>query len=353
MADTPAGGGVPPNAPQGGASEWAPGAVPLFPDLDEAPPEPVAPKAVPQPGGPDMIQVPRFDPETGEVQPPPAAAAVAAAPASPTPPVAPSVAPVAAPPAYTQYAPPAYQPPLAYAPPATQKRKGLPWWGWVIIGGATLFVVMVAVGVLTFFSQFNKGHSPQYTGEPVTPNEQGQTPQPTASGEASAPTQPDGNTVISDSGAVAYVVPEEWVNAGDYIDLSAMEAPLEEEQDIVGSYFTGDPSTVTPQLVVVLESSPSPSNRGTFDNQMDEYLKGFATSAESVSEATKVPVTTANGLEGLQGDFSASYEGGDALVRATILGNGNRLVFVQWISYSGPIDEAAYSEFLDTMRIDK
>ncbi|MCR6712405.1 MAG: hypothetical protein NVV57_06780 [Demequina sp.] len=298
----------------------------------------MAPKAIPQPGGPDMIQVPRFDPETGEVQPP--AAPVAAAPAAPVPSVAPPVAPAAPPPAYAQYPPPAYQPPLAYAPPVAQKRKGLPWWGWLIIGGATLFVVVVAVGVLTVFSQLNKGHSPDYTGAPVTPTEQGQT------------TQLNGITVVSDSGAVAYVVPDEWVNAGDYMDLSAMEAPLQDGQDIVGTYFTGDPSTVTPQLVVVLESSPGPSNWGTFDNQMDEYLKGFAASAGSISEATRVPVTTANGLEGLQGDFSASYDAGDALVRATILGNGNRLVFVQWISYEGPIDEAAYTALLDTVRVD-
>jgi hypothetical protein len=131
-----------------------------------------------------------------------------------------------------------------------------------------------------------------------------------------------------------------------------MEAPLADGQDILGTYFTGDPNVVTPQLVVVLESSPSLSNKGTYDDQLDQYLAGFATSAQSVSEATRTPVTTANGLEGLQGDFTATYDGVEVPVRTTILGNGNRLVFVQWISYSGPIDDAAYNAFVDTLRID-
>jgi len=340
MADNPTGEGGAPEVPATGSDEWAPGAIPQFAGVPEAPPEPVTPKAVQQPGGPDMIQVPKIDPETGAVQQP-AAPAPVAVPA----PVAGSQAPPAAV-DYTQYAAP------AYAAPTAPKRKRIPWWVWVIIGGVVLLGAIFAIVVVLVLQQLNQGHSPDYTGAPIASTEQGATPAPTATGGALDPTPAGDNEVISESGAVAYVLPEGWVDAHDYVDLSSLDSTIEEGQFLNGAYFTGDPDTLIPQLVLVLESAPSISNAGTFDNQIDQYLKGFKGSVESMGEATRTPVTTANGLEGLQADFAASYPESDVQARVTVFGNGQRLVFVQFISYSGPIDEAAYSALVDSLRVE-
>ena len=60
MADNPTGAGGEPSVSSNGSDEWAPGPVPNNLAAEE-PPEPVAPKAVQQAGGPDMIQAPRFN----------------------------------------------------------------------------------------------------------------------------------------------------------------------------------------------------------------------------------------------------------------------------------------------------
>jgi hypothetical protein len=226
-------------------------------------------------------------------------------------------------------------PPIQYYPTPAPSRRGLPWWGWVLIAaGLVLILGVVATGVAVFRDQ-TKAFSPDYTGAPV---------------EASDAV---GDVVVSDSGAVAYAKGPGWVEASDYVDLTAATAELGEGVSVVGIHFTGDPAAAVPQLVLVLEGDPSGSPTGTLKEALDDFLGGVAASATTTEEPVIAPYETANGLQGYVADFGFTASGVDMTDSVLVLGQGRRVVFVQWTSYEGPVDTATRDAFVDTLRIDE
>ena len=228
----------------------------------------------------------------------------------------------------------AYAPPPQYFPPESASRRRMPWWLWVIIGVVVLIVIAAVVAVLAFVGQQTKGFSPNYTGTPVE-----------ASDEV-------GDTVVSDSATVSYNLPPEWVDANDYADFSSVTAGLPPGQTIVGIYFTSEPGTPTPQLVTVFESSPTASGIGTLSQTVDGYFGGLRSSGATFTEPVVGPYSTPNGLEGYVADFPVTVAGTPTEFSAVVVGQGRRVVFVQWISYDGPVDTVARDSFISSLRVD-
>lgn len=222
-----------------------------------------------------------------------------------------------------------FQPALAPA------RKGPPWWVWLIVGGVTISVVMVVVAFVAIKGQIAPSYSAGYTGAPV---------------EASDAVPP---AVVSDSATVAYDADPEWVEAADYIDLSKVTASLTQGTALLGMHFTSDPDVKTPQLVMVLEGAPDAVPVGSLDKATTDYFTGLHNSGAVFVDPPSTAITTANGLEGRRAEFEAKY--GDTPVQnvAVILAHGRRFVFVQWTSYSGPVDEAALTALIESIRIDE
>lgn len=224
--------------------------------------------------------------------------------------------------------------PMPWTAQPVRKRKGPPWWVWVIIGVVVLGVVAVAAAGALFLGQQNKAFSPNYSGAPVE-----------ASDAADL-------TVVSDTATVAYDIPPEWVEGADYFDTSSFSAGLEDGQSVVGIHFTSDPSLATPQLVVVFEGAPATTTLVTLDQALDQYLAGMKLSGVAFDEPVIGEYSTPNGLEGYVADFKPTMSDTATEASVVVLGQGRRMVFVQWVSYDGPVDTAARDAFLAGLRID-
>lgn|GEM_PF-5074880 len=226
-------------------------------------------------------------------------------------------------------------PPYVPTPAPTRKRKGPPWWVWLIIGCVVLAVLVVGSAVLTFVGQRTKAFSPDYVGAPV---------------EASDAV---GTTKVSKDATVAYEQPAAWVDVQDYVDLSAFTVGLPDAIWIDGAHFTSEPGVTVPQLVVIYEGEPQESMSRGLRAELNSFVAGVADSGVDVEVSEPEAYSTANGLEGYSVDYSGVVEGIDTQNTAIMLGHGRRIVIVQWTSYDGPVDDAAIAALTETLRIDE
>lgn len=202
--------------------------------------------AAPYQGVPDLQGQP-FDPQRSYAQQPPAPE-----PGYPAPMAAPAYG--QAPPLGQPYgqvppmAAPPQNPAWGAAPPAwnqapAKKRKVWPW----VVGGVGTLVVLGGVGTLVVLGVIGAANADQnenYTGAPIVAGD--------------SATLGD-KVLISDSGAVAFEIGPDWVDANDLMDVASAVGPLPEGGSLMATYFTADPSTstgTTPTLVMVVEGAP-------------------------------------------------------------------------------------------------
>jgi hypothetical protein len=240
------------------------------------------------------------------------------------PPLLPPVEPMGA---YPQAAP--------NAAAAPTHRKGLRWWAWLLIVGGALVLALVAGAAYFVFMRATEPMSPNYSGAEV---------------EASDAV---GSVVVSSAATVAYNVPTAWVDANDYVDMSSAVAELDEGTSAVGMYLTADPNVSMPQLVMVLEAAPEATGFLPMDMQVQQYFFGLRASGATFEEPVPVAYSTLNGLEGYEANFDASFGELPTFNSVVALGHGDRIVFVQWTSYEGPVDIEARNLFLESLRIDE
>jgi hypothetical protein len=181
--------------------------------------------------------------------------------------------------------------------------------------------------------------SNNYTGAPVT-----------AADVASA-----GKTeVISSSDTVALEIPQQWVNAADYADLSGVSAGLPAGTGLLGAWFTAVPGgTNPPQMVIVFEAASSAAGIGSLSDFQNQAIGGLRRSDTFSGVDATTDVTSTNGLEGKR--TTATLDMDQGITATTVLetfGHSRRLALVMWTSYSGPVDETALQAMTDSLRID-
>lgn len=235
-------------------------------------------------------------------------------------------------------------PPTAWAPAPPRKRKVWPW----VVGAVGLLVVVggglaaLAVGAI---GSMNGDQNENYVGEPVTAGD--------------APTV-GVDVLVSDDERVAFEVGADWVDAAEFIDVSAFEVKGNDDVETVGVYYTADPlsSAEAPSLVIVMAGSPT---RELGSSAVEATHKGFLkgmTSGASEAEmdttfADAAPVTTALGLDGLVTVARVNVQGVDVRLEGYTFVRSDRYVAVMVTNYSGKEDAAASSLVLDTLRIDE
>ena len=181
--------------------------------------------------------------------------------------------------------------------------------------------------------------SNDYAGAPVT-----------ASDVASA-----GNTEITSSTeTVGLEIPQGWVNAADYMDVSGVSAGLPGGMGLVGAWFTGVPNgTSPPQLVMVLEAASSAAGLGSLSDFQAQAITGLSTSDGFSGVGATSDVTSTIALEGKRTTATIDVcKGVTATMAIETFGHNRRLALVMWTSYSGPVDEAALQALTDSLRID-
>jgi hypothetical protein len=222
-------------------------------------------------------------------------------------------------------------------PAPKRSRTGL----WLGLGGAGALVLTVVAALVIIVLPKFAAQSPHYVGAPI------------ASSDVAAPGK---DSVISPSSAVAVEVPTEWHNVQEYADLKSAIGTTPSGSTLVGAWFTKAPGTPSslPQMVMVLELSPSSVGPGTMDDVTRGYLAGLEKSIPGSVFGQGQAFKTVLGLEGDRTDatFQSSTQNLSGTLATVMVAHGRRFVVTTWISYQGPIDEAGLTAFMATLRVD-
>lgn len=177
-------------------------------------------------------------------------------------------------------------------------------------------------------------YSPNYTGTPV---------------EAVDAT--DGVTVVGLDNSVAYRTRPGWVDIETYAGVIPEATELVQSGRYLGAHFTAPISNVVPDSILVIGLGLDAPRRPLA--KLNELWIEHLTDARPVTIISpSEPIATSVGLQGHESTVSVSSESGPQLVRLAVLGNGSSVVLVIWGSPNPTINEAAYAEFIQSVRID-
>lgn len=243
--------------------------------------------------------------------------------------------------------------PLAAAPPASppagppamsghvsaprRSHRGL----WITLSAVGVLVVgLGVVGVLFVAGKFAPISS-DYTGAPVT---------------RSDVASPGHRSVVSTPETVAAEIPLGWHDVQEYVDIQSAVGELPPGATLLGAWFTGAPAeaTLIPQMVIVMEMTPTASGPGTLGDIQQQYLAGMRGSLPNLGFGPTRAYTTALGLEGERTDatFDIAEEALSGTIAVVTVAHGRRFVVVQWTAYDEPIDEESLDAFMAALRVD-
>ena len=226
------------------------------------------------------------------------------------------------------------QEPFTRTPSKRSNRLGL-WIAGAV--GVLLVTTLLVVVILPKFAPI----SADYTGAPVM---------------ASDVASPGNKSVISASETVAVEYPAQWHDVQEYMDFEAAIGDLPAGATLVGAWFTRVPTSAAspPQMVMLMEFSPSAVGVGTMEDVRDRYVGGIKVTMPGIVVGPGQDYETALGLEGDRTD--ATYESAEENLTATMaivaVAHGRRFVIAVWISYQGPIDEQGFESFMASLRVD-
>jgi hypothetical protein len=147
-----------------------------------------------------------------------------------------------------------------------------------------------------------------------------------------------------------------WLDLNELGEFDKETGALPAGTDLVGAWFSKTPVSANefPELIMALEASPSASTIGTMDEIREQYLGGLEGTLPNLVVGKSQHYETPNGLEGDRTDctFSMPDEGLSGTMAIAAVAHGRRFLLVFWISYDGPIDEQAFADLMETVRLD-
>ena len=215
----------------------------------------------------------------------------------------------------------------------TARRRVMSRWN-ILVALGIIGVCAVVVVAIIIMRGVAAGYSPGYSGAPVE----------------AADAEP-GAVIVGFDNQVSYRIGPTWVNAADYVDVAALMQGVPASAAIVGNHYTDDP-TGTADAFVGVVALPARVPGPPLDAALEAYLEAATSVTETDISQAPEPFVTEVGLEGFDAAFVGSAEGFSLDARAAVLGRGVNTVFVTWMSYHGDVDEAAFRELLESVRID-
>jgi hypothetical protein len=104
---------------------------------------------------------------------------------------------------------------------------------------------------------------------------------------------------------------------------------------------------------MVYEGDPGAAPVRSLRGELSDFIDGVGAAASDLESSEPEQYSTSNGLDGYRVDYSATVEGFPTENSAIMVAHGRRVVIVQWTSYEGPIDEAAFLTLVESLRVDE
>ncbi len=165
---------------------------------------------------------------------------------------------------------------------------------------------------------------------------------------------------VSDSGALAFEIPADWVNAADHVGIDGDKGVNFEEEilalegsSVVGTWLTSKPGgRQTPQMVWLIELTPGDTESESLPLLHASWLHWYREPLPDSPSGGTIAFTSATGLDGQRTIISFTVDDeAEAKTALVSLGHGRHFALVAWTSHDGPVDEAEMTVFLDSLRL--